>query len=128
MRKGYPLGRGGATWTLGRGGNAWALARRSAAAAQTTGHGVRGSARLQATDGDDLLLGPDPQCEGAAAAPETGILLLALSRYTLMFCPRVAARPNCSDPNCSDPNCSDPNCSDPNCSDLVTLRRSNLLS
>ncbi len=82
MRKGYPLGcsgaawtlgRGGAAWTLGHGGTAWALARRLAAAARTTGRGVRGSAHLRAADSDDLLPGPDLQHEGAAAAADDGV-------------------------------------------------------
>ncbi len=64
MRKGFPLGRsgaawtlgrGGAAWTLGHGGTAWGLARRSAAAAQTTGRGVRGSAHLRAADSLDPI-------------------------------------------------------------------------
>ncbi len=82
MRKQYPLGRGGAVWALGRGGNAWvlgragtawALAQRSAVAALIAGRGVRGSARLQAADSDDLLSGPDLECEGAAATADDGI-------------------------------------------------------
>ncbi len=64
MRKRYPLGRGGATW---------ALARRSAAAARTAGRGVRSSARLQASDGNNLLSGPDLECEGAAVAADDGV-------------------------------------------------------
>ncbi len=59
----WALGRGGNAWALGRGGNAWALARRSAAAAWTARHGIRGGARLQAADGDDFLPGPDLQRE-----------------------------------------------------------------
>ncbi len=82
MSKSYPLGRGGAVWAFGRGGNAWAFgrggtawafARWSAAAKRAAGHGVRGSAGLQAADGDDLLSGPDLECEGAGAAADNGI-------------------------------------------------------
>ncbi len=82
MHKRYPLGRGGGAWALGRGGIAWALARSgiawalarwSAAVAQTAGRGIRGSTRLQADDGDDLLSGPDLECEGAAAAADDGV-------------------------------------------------------
>ena len=76
MLERHPFGRGGsasAVWALGRGGIAWALARRSAAAAWAAGRGVRGSAGLQAADGDDLLSGPDLECEGAGAAAENGV-------------------------------------------------------
>ncbi len=45
----YPFGRCGSASAV------WALARRSAAAAWVAGRGVRGSAGLQAADGDDLL-------------------------------------------------------------------------
>jgi hypothetical protein len=63
-----PLGRGGAIWAFGRGGTWW-----SAAAERAARHGVRGSAGLQATDGDDLLSRPDLKCEGAAAAADDGV-------------------------------------------------------
>jgi hypothetical protein len=69
----WAFGRGGTAWVFGRGGTAWALARWSAAAERAAGHGVRGSAGLQATDGDDLLSGPDLKCEGAAAAADDGV-------------------------------------------------------
>ncbi len=58
---------------FGRGGYAWALARRSAAAERAAGNGIRGSACLQAADGNDLLSGPDLEREGAAAAAEDGV-------------------------------------------------------
>ncbi len=73
MGKRYPLGLGGAVWAFGRGGTAWALARWSAAAERAAGRGVRGSAGLQAAEGDDLLSGPDLQREGAAAAADDGV-------------------------------------------------------
>ncbi len=74
MGKRHPFGRGGAVWAFGRGGAgiAWALARRSAAAVWAAGRGVRGSAGLQAADGDDLLSGPDLECEGAGTAADDG--------------------------------------------------------
>ncbi len=58
---------------FGRGGSAWALAWRSAAAERAAEHGIRGGAGLQATDGDDLLSGPDLECEGAGAAADNGV-------------------------------------------------------
>ncbi len=58
MRKRYPLGRGGTAGTL-----AQRIARRS----------IRSSTRLQATDGEDLLSGPDLECEEAAAAADYGV-------------------------------------------------------
>jgi hypothetical protein len=67
MLERYPFGRGGSASAV------WALARRSAAAAWAAGRGVRGGAGLQAADGDDLLSGPDLECEGAAAAAEDGV-------------------------------------------------------
>ncbi len=76
MLERHPFGRGGsafAGWALGRGGIAWALARRSAAAARAAGHGARGSAGLQAADGDDLVSLPDPEGEGAAATADDGV-------------------------------------------------------
>ncbi len=69
----WALGHGGNAWALGRGENGWALARRSAAAPWTAGRGVRGSAHLQAADGDDLLPGPDLHREGVAAAADDGV-------------------------------------------------------
>jgi hypothetical protein len=44
-----------------------------AAAERAAGRGVRGSAGLQAADGDDLLPGPNLQPEGAAAAAEDDV-------------------------------------------------------
>jgi hypothetical protein len=73
VSKRYPLGRSGAVWAFGRGGTAWALAQRSAAAEGAARRGVRGSAGLQAADGDNLLPGPDLQREGAAAAADDGV-------------------------------------------------------
>jgi hypothetical protein len=70
VRKRYPLGCSGAAWALGRSGTAWALARQSARTARLS---VCGSAGLQAADGDDLLLGPDLQREGAAAAGDDSV-------------------------------------------------------
>ena len=67
MLERYPFGRGGSASAV------WAVARRSAAAAWAAGRGVRGSAGLQAADGDDLLSGPDLECEGAGAAAENGV-------------------------------------------------------
>ncbi len=58
---------------FGHGGSAWPFAWRSAAAAQAAGRGVRGRARLQAVDGDDLLSGPNLECEGAATAADDGV-------------------------------------------------------
>ncbi len=73
MSKRDSLGRGGAVWAFGRGGTAWPLARWSAAAERAAGNGIRGAARLQAADGDDLLSGPDLECEGAGAAADNGV-------------------------------------------------------
>ncbi len=51
-----------------------AVGRRGAdCRARTAERGVPGCTRLQAADGVDLLSGPDPQREGAAAAAEDGI-------------------------------------------------------
>jgi hypothetical protein len=67
MLERYPFGCGGSASAV------WELARRSAAAAWAAGRGVRGGAGLQAADGDDLLSGPELECEGAAAAAEDGV-------------------------------------------------------
>jgi hypothetical protein len=58
---------------FGRGGCAWALAQWSAAAERAAGLGVRGSARLQATDADDLLSRPNLECDGATAVADDGV-------------------------------------------------------
>ncbi len=58
---------------FGRGGSAWALAWRSAAAERAAGHGIRGSAGLQAANAVDLLPGPNLQREGAAATVNDGV-------------------------------------------------------
>ncbi len=73
MRKRYLFGRGGAAWVLGIGGTAWALAWQLATPARIAGRGVCSSARLQAADSDDLLSGPDLECEGAATAADDGV-------------------------------------------------------
>jgi hypothetical protein len=49
------------------------FARQSAAAERAAGRDICGSAGLQAADCDDLLPGPDLQCEGAAAAADDGV-------------------------------------------------------
>ncbi len=42
-------------------------------AARIAGRSVRGSTRLQAADGEDLLSGPNLECEGAAAVADDGV-------------------------------------------------------
>ncbi len=47
--------------------------RRSAAATRTVRRGVRGRASLKAADGDDLVLGPHSDGEGAEPAADDGV-------------------------------------------------------
>jgi hypothetical protein len=47
--------------------------RRPAAAARAARHDVCGRAGLEAADGDDLVLGPDSDGEGAGPAAQDGV-------------------------------------------------------
>jgi hypothetical protein len=47
--------------------------RQSATATRAASCGVRGRASLEAADGDDLVLGPDSDGEGAGSAAQDGV-------------------------------------------------------
>ncbi len=58
---------------LGGGRTAWVLARRSAVASQTARCGVCFRQGLEVADGDDLVLRPDPDGEGAGSLLQDGV-------------------------------------------------------